>query len=204
MRKEHPDRWGDILQAGNSRPPLTLRVNRRKCLRDGEMRAYALAGIACRAIGTDGIVVEDSRNVLALPDGRRQGVGAGLRRVAGGAVLRRRGWDAGAGRAVPRPAARRRTFSRAPGAMIAPDRDNRRLGKIWENLARFGLSAHDADGVDAANLDSWWDALEFGSGVLVDVPCTASGVIRRHPDVKRLRRAGDVAQFRGSSDVFLE
>ncbi|MBK7473860.1 MAG: 16S rRNA (cytosine(967)-C(5))-methyltransferase RsmB [Betaproteobacteria bacterium] len=203
VRKEYPERWGDILQAGNSRPPLTLRVNRRKCLRDGELRVFALAGIACRAIGTDGIVVEDPRNVLALPgfaEGRVsvQDYGAQLAAPFLGVADGMRVLDACA----------------APGGktthilesvrcdMTALDRDNRRLGKIWENLARLGLSAHTLM-ADAANLDSWWDGKHFDR-VLVDVPCTASGVIRRHPDGKWLRRAGDVAQFAQQQRRLLE
>jgi 16S rRNA (cytosine967-C5)-methyltransferase len=63
--------------------------------------------------------------------------------------------------------------------LVALDRDNRRLGKIWENLARLGLSATTRQ-ADATNLKSWWDEKAFDR-VLLDVPCTASGVMRRHP-----------------------
>ena len=77
--------------------------------------------------------------------------------------------------------------------MTALDRDNRRLGKIWENLARLGLSGS-THLADAANLATWWDGKPFDR-VLVDAPCTASGVARRHPDGKWLRRPADIAQF---------
>jgi 16S rRNA (cytosine967-C5)-methyltransferase len=173
---------------------LTLRVNRRKAVRDGELRDFAAAGFPCRPIGTDGLVVEDPRNVVALP-----GFSGGRLSVQ----------DAGAQLAAPflevEDGMRVLDACAAPGGktthvlervrceLIALDRDNRRLGKIWENLARLGLSATTRQ-ADAANLSSWWDEKQFDR-VLLDAPCTASGVMRRHPDGKWLRRAGDIAQF---------
>jgi 16S rRNA (cytosine967-C5)-methyltransferase len=194
VRKEYPTTWPQILQASNARPPLTLRVNRRKAVRDSELRDFAAAGFPCRPIGTDGLVVEDPRNVVALP-----GFSGGRLSVQ----------DAGAQLAAPflevEDGMRVLDACAAPGGktthvlervrceLIALDRDNRRLGKIWENLARLGLSATTRQ-ADAANLSSWWDEKQFDR-VLLDAPCTASGVMRRHPDGKWLRRAGDIAQF---------
>ncbi|MEP7083375.1 MAG: 16S rRNA (cytosine(967)-C(5))-methyltransferase RsmB [Betaproteobacteria bacterium] len=194
VKSEYPYAWTDILDAGNQRPPLTLRVNRRKSLREGEMRTFAAAGIACRPIGVDGIVVEDPRNVSALP-----GFSEGKVSVQ----------DYGAQLAAPflavKDGMRVLDACAAPGGktthileqakceLIALDRDNQRLGRIRDNMARLGLSAV-AHVADAAILDSWWDGRTF-ERVLVDVPCTASGVIRRHPDGKWLRRPTDAAQF---------
>jgi 16S rRNA (cytosine967-C5)-methyltransferase len=194
VRREYPEAWGDILQAGNARPPLTLRVNRRKCPRDGAVLALAAAGIPSRPIGADGIVVEDPRNVLALPgftEGRLsvQDYGAQLAAPFLGAKDGMRVLDACAA-----PGGKTtHILERAKCEIIALDRDNRRLAKIRENLDRLGLAAstHQAD---AVNVTSWWDGKPFDR-VLADVPCTASGVVRRHPDGKWLRRPGDVAQF---------
>lgn len=203
VRKEYPDAWRDILQAGNARPPLTLRVNRRKCPRDGELRALAAAGIPCRPIGVDGIVVEDPRNVVALPgfaEGRLsvQDYGAQLAAPFLGAKDGMRVLDACAA-----PGGKTtHILENAKCAMIALDRDNRRLGKICENLARLGLTAN-MHLADAADLASWWDGKPFDR-VLADVPCTASGVVRRHPDGKWLRRPGDVAQFAQQQRRLLE
>ena len=203
VRKEYPDEWGGILQAVNTRPPLTLRVNRRKCLRDGELCAFAAAGIPCRPIGVDGIVVEEPRNVVALPgfaEGRLsvQDYGAQLAAPFLGAKDGMRVLDACAA-----PGGKTtHILENAQCALIALDRDNRRLGKIWDNLARLGLAAS-THLADAANLASWWDGKPFDR-VLADVPCTASGVVRRHPDGKWLRRPGDVAQFAQQQRRLLE
>lgn len=203
VRKEYPVEWGDILQAANARPPLTLRVNRRKCLRDGELSVFAAAGIPCRPIGVDGILVEDPRNVIALPgfaEGRLsvQDHGAQLAAPFLGAKDGMRVLDACAA-----PGGKTtHILEIAKCEMIALDRDNRRLGKVWENLARLGLTAS-THLADAANLESWWDGKPFDR-VLADVPCTASGVVRRHPDGKWLRRPGDVAQFAQQQRRLLE
>ena len=194
LKAEYPEAWTDILNAGNARPPLTLRVNRRKCLRDGEVRAFTAAGIACRPIGVDGIVVEDPRNVVALPgfaEGRLsvQDYGAQLAAPFLGVKDGMRVHDACAA-----PGGKTtHILEQAKCELIALDPDNQRLGRIRDNMARLGLSAI-AHVADAANLDAWWDGSPFDR-VLADVPCTASGVIRRHPDGKWLRRPGDAAQF---------
>ena len=203
VRKEYPVAWREILNASNSRPPLTLRVNRRKSIRDGELRNFVAEGLAGRPIGADGIIVQDPRNVFALPgfsDGRVsvQDAGAQLAQPFLGAEDGMRVLDACA----------------APGGktmhilehtrceLIALDRDHRRLGKIWENLARLGLSATTKQ-ADAGNLSTWWDEKPFDR-VLLDAPCTASGVMRRHPDGKWLRRPGDIAQFAQQQHRLLE
>jgi 16S rRNA (cytosine967-C5)-methyltransferase len=203
VRDEYPSAWKDLLRASNARPPLTLRVNRRKSVRDGELRNLVAAGVACRPIGIDGIIVEDPRNVLALPgfaEGRLsvQDAGAQLATPFLGVADGMRVLDACAA-----PGGKTtHILEHARCEMLALDRDNRRLGKIWENLARLGLSATTKQ-ADAANLDTWWDDRPFDR-VLLDVPCTASGVMRRHPDGKWLRRPGDIAQFSQQQRRLLE
>ncbi|MEO7762584.1 MAG: 16S rRNA (cytosine(967)-C(5))-methyltransferase RsmB [Casimicrobiaceae bacterium] len=194
VRKEYPSAWAQIMAASNTRPPLTLRVNRRKGMRDGELRNFAAAEIVCRPIGVDGIVVEDPRNVVSLPgfsEGRLsvQDLGAQLAMPFLGVQDGMRVLDACAA-----PGGKTtHILEHARCEITALDRDDRRLLKIWENLARLGLSATTRQ-ADAANVSSWWDGNPFDR-VLLDVPCTASGVMRRHPDGKWLRRPGDVAQF---------
>jgi 16S rRNA (cytosine967-C5)-methyltransferase len=77
--------------------------------------------------------------------------------------------------------------------LTALDADAQRLGRIRENLARLGLEAR-LVAADAAERDRWWDGRAF-ERILADVPCSASGVVKRHPDIKWLRRESDLAGF---------
>jgi len=194
VRAAYPTAWQSVLAAGNSRPPLTLRANRRRTSRDDELDALIAAGIPCRAIGADGIIVEDPRSVMTLPgfaEGRMsvQDYGAQLAAPFLGAEDGMRVLDACAA-----PGGKTtHILERARCEVVALDRDPKRLGRIHENLARTGLHAATQQ-ADAARTATWWDDRPFDR-VLADVPCTASGVVRRHPDGKWLRRPGDVGQF---------
>jgi 16S rRNA (cytosine967-C5)-methyltransferase len=77
--------------------------------------------------------------------------------------------------------------------LVALDVEEERLDRVRTNFIRLGLAGNIVCG-DAANPSGWWDGREF-SRILADVPCSASGVVRRHPDIKWLRRAGDLARF---------
>jgi 16S rRNA (cytosine967-C5)-methyltransferase len=87
-------------------------------------------------------------------------------------------------------------------ALTALDRDEARLARLRANLERLGFSAHVACG-DAADPGGWWDGQPYDR-ILADVPCTASGVARRHPDIKWLRRAGDLGQFARQQSAMLD
>jgi 16S rRNA (cytosine967-C5)-methyltransferase len=78
--------------------------------------------------------------------------------------------------------------------LTAVDNDMMRIDRITQNLARLHLHAHRILHGDAAHHETWWDGKPFDR-ILADVPCSASGVTRRHPDIKWLRREGDIAQF---------
>ena len=203
MRAAYPDAWQEALLAGNTRPPLTLRVNRRQGTRDEVLAQYAEAGLACRPIGAEGLIVTDPRSVLELP-----GFAQGRVSVQ----------DYGAQLAIPfldlGPGMRVLDACAAPGGktthmlevadcrVVALERNPKRLPRIRENLLRLGQEAviRHADAVD---LPTWWDDLPFDR-VLADVPCTASGVVRRHPDGKWLRREGDIARFVVQQEALLE
>jgi 16S rRNA (cytosine967-C5)-methyltransferase len=81
----------------------------------------------------------------------------------------------------------------ADATVCALDHDETRLQRVRSNLTRLGLDAH-LICADAAKPEVWWDGVAFDR-VLADVPCSASGVVRRHPDIKWLRRASDLQQF---------
>jgi 16S rRNA (cytosine967-C5)-methyltransferase len=203
VRKEYPEQWQNVLDASNTRPPLTLRVNRRKAVRDGELRNFIADGIACRAIGSDGIIVDDPRSVSALPgfgDGRVsvQDAGAQLAAPFLGVEDGMRVLDACAA-----PGGKTTHFlEQARCDLLALDRDSKRLQRVSENLARLGVTAATRE-ADATDRDAWWDGKPFDR-VLLDTPCTASGVMRRHPDGKWLRRPSDVAHFAQQQQRLLE
>ncbi len=197
VRQDHPGDWETILGAGNTRPPLALRVNPRITTREALLAAFAEAGVAAHAAGAAGILVEPARPIHELP-----GYGDGAFSVQ----------DLGAQLAAPllrlAPGLRVLDACAAPGGktthiaeladvdVVALDSEETRLARVRENLARLRLAGsriHVLVG-DAAEPVGWWDGRPFDR-VLVDVPCTASGVVRRHPDAKWLRRDTDVANF---------
>ncbi len=194
---EYPDRWEDVLAAGNARPPLALRVNRRTATRDALLARFALADITAIAAGEAGIIVDPPRPVAQLP-----GFAEGEFSVQ----------DLGAQLAGPlaelEPDMRVLDACAAPGGksthvaeladvdLIALDIDEARLARVRENLARLKQD-NDRTRVmrgDAGASGAWWDGVPFDR-IVADVPCTASGVVRRHPDGKWLRREADISGF---------
>ena len=209
VRQDHPQHWQAILQADNSRAPLTLRVNARRTHRDDYLRLLQIAGVQAQAAGTHGLVLERSVPVPSLP-----GYAEGLFSVQ----------DAGAQLAAPLLLDGLKSSSgtplrlldacAAPGGktahllelsdahLIALDVDADRCRRIAQNLERLGLQAQ-IQAADAADVSSWWDKEPF-DGILLDAPCTASGIVRRHPDVRWLRRPGDIAQLAGQQARLLD
>lgn len=189
---EYPETWREILEAGNARPPLTLRVNRRKIARDDYLEILRLQDIAAHAVGRQGIVIEKPRPVSLLP-----GFAEGQVSVQdAGAQLAAELLDVTDGMRVLDACA-------APGGkaahlleladidLTAADIDAQRLQRVTENLTRLSLNAKLMQ-ADAGNAAAWTNAGLFDR-ILADVPCTASGVVRRHPDIKWLRQPADIA-----------
>lgn len=199
IRDAWPDDWQAILGANNQPGPMTLRVNRRHNDRESYIDVLDGAGVSARlcAHAPDGLTLDKSMDVEALP-GFAQGhvsvqdEAAQLATVMLGPVI------------APRPGARVLDACCAPGGksahllelfdieLQAIDSDAQRLARVEDTLSRLGLSARLAQG-DATERD-WWDGTQFDA-ILLDAPCSGSGVIRRHPDIKRLRRQSDIAQL---------
>jgi 16S rRNA (cytosine967-C5)-methyltransferase len=193
LRQAYPTQWEAILAAGNSAPPLTLRVNRRKTGRDDYLRMLAEQGIAASALGPWAVKLERAVPVAQIP-----GFADGVVSVQ----------DAAAQMAAPlldvQDGMRVLDACAAPGGktghlleqadidLLALDSDALRLKRIDENLQRLQLSAALQQG-DAAGRQ-WWNGQPFDR-ILADVPCTASGIVRRHPDIRWLRRKGDALQL---------
>jgi len=196
IKADFPDDWESILEAGNSRPPLTLRVNRRVSSRADFIATLTEQAVTCEAIGEFGVTVNPPRPVTELP-GYAEGAfsvqdaaaqwAAPLLDVTGGMRV----LDACAA-----PGGKTAHLAELVDAIVtALDRDAARLERVMANLERLRLAARvQVLCGDAGDPSGWWDGQPFDR-ILADVPCSASGVVRRHPDAKWLRRQGDIAAF---------
>ena len=193
LRASWPGHWQQVLTACAHRPPFSLRVNRRRVARDAYLAQLQHAGIGAHALphGVDGIVLDAPLPVSALP-----GFSDGLVSVQDGAAqLAAPLLEVEAGQRVLDACA-------APGgktmhllemadlALTALDIDSARLARITQNAQRLALDCRCVAG-DAATPAGWWDGLPYDR-ILLDAPCSATGVIRRHPDIKLHRRASDL------------
>ncbi|HEY7378760.1 MAG TPA: 16S rRNA (cytosine(967)-C(5))-methyltransferase RsmB [Steroidobacteraceae bacterium] len=197
LRRDWPQLWTQILEAGNQPGPMWLRVNRRVTSRAEYLEVLERASIpaAPGAYTADGIVLDVPVAMAALP-----GFESGTVSVQdGGAQLAADLLEARDGMhvldACAAPGGKTcHLLERANLELVAVDRSAQRLAPLRENLERLHLSATVHAG-DAADPSQWWDGRPF-ERILLDAPCTATGVIRRHPDIKLLRRATDVEPMR--------
>ena len=184
-----------ILRASRASPPMWLRVNRRKIDRDGYAELLREQGMDAQTPDhlPDGLLLDTPVAVTALPgfadglvsvqDGSAQQIADVLALKPGMRVL-----DACAA-----PGGKTaHLLEREPGLqVIATDIDARRLRRVEEGLQRLGLSAQTL-AADATQPDAWWDGRPFDT-ILIDAPCSATGILRRQPDILLHRRAEDVA-----------
>ncbi len=194
LRAEYPRDWESILAAGNGHPPMCLRVNARRITTEAYQERLAAEGIESRRVGPAALLLEKPRPSATLP-----GYADGLVSVQ----------DAGAQRAAPNldleDGQRVLDACAAPGgkaahilesaqvALTALDADPARCRDVTKLLERLGLAA-DVRAADCTETAAWWDGTPFDR-ILADVPCSASGIVRRHPDIKWLRRPADTAAF---------
>jgi 16S rRNA (cytosine967-C5)-methyltransferase len=203
VRSAWPQHWESVLNAGNLHPPMTLRVNRRRLSGEQYLAKLAERGLAGELIGAQAILLERPVPIESVP-----GFGAGEVSIQ----------DAGAQLAAPlldvRPRMRVLDACAAPGgkaghileladcALTALDSDPARVPRISDNLARLGFSANVVCG-DCSTPAGWSDGALFDR-ILLDAPCTASGVVKRHPDVKWLRRESDIARMAATQGRMLD
>jgi len=198
FRKAWPNDWLQIIEANNQKPPMVLRVNLQKKQRVQYQQALTEVGLSSRefVFNTSGLVLDKPVSVEQLP-GFNEGwvsVQDGAAQLAAGLLELdnvRRVLDvcaAPGGKAA-------HILESAPGIekLMALDIDPARLSKVHETLKRLGLHATLLQG-DAQHPEKWWDKQAFDR-ILLDAPCSATGVIRRHPDIKQLRRATDISQL---------
>ena len=203
VKNAHPSAWGAALQAGNERPPMAVRVNVRRASIEQLEAELAAAGCASRRLDNDAILLE-----RALPVARLPGYAEGRVSVQ----------DAGAQWAArlldPQPGERVLDACAAPGGkaahlleradlqLLALELDPVRARRIEHNLPRRGRYAA-VKVADCRDRAKWWDGRPFDR-ILADVPCSASGVVRRHPDIKWLRRDTDIVQFAAQQAQILD
>jgi 16S rRNA (cytosine967-C5)-methyltransferase len=195
LERDWPERWREILERNNELPPLWLRVNRRRIERAAYLELLGESGKSATAdaVAVDALLLAEACAVDELP-----GFAAGLVSVQDVAAQRAADLlDLAPGcrvlDACAAPGGKTaHMLERCPGLteVVAVDSDAGRLGHIVANLERLGLAATVVAG-DAGRPQDWWDGRHFDR-ILVDAPCSATGVIRRHPDIKLLRRAGDL------------
>ena len=197
-----PQDWQGVLATGNTAPPLTLRVNARKTTVEQYLATLDAAGMAATQIGPYAVRLAKPVGVALIP-----GFADGLVSVQ----------DAGAQLAAPlldvRAGMRVLDACAAPGGktchileladadVTALDADAKRLVRVGENLERLQLKATLLPA--EAQSAGWWDGKPYDR-ILADVPCTASGIVRRHPDIRWLRRKGDTLQLATLSGKILD
>ncbi|SEO88409.1 16S rRNA (cytosine(967)-C(5))-methyltransferase RsmB [Aquisalimonas asiatica] len=197
-RDAWPDDWEALVTANNQRPPMTLRVNRRQTTRTAYQQALQESGLAAtpHPLADDALVLDEPVAVERLPAFDRGHV----------AVQDAAGQQAAA-LLDPQPGDRVLDLCAAPGGktchllerqpdvaeLVAVELEAARLTRIRENLERLGLAATVVEG-DGTDPGTWWDGTPF-QRILLDAPCSASGVVRRHPDIKLLRQAEDLPRL---------
>lgn len=203
LREQYPEHYGELLDSANRHPPLTLRVNERRGSVDAYRALLMKEGMESVALGGSAVMLDKPVPVDRLPRFAEGAVSVQDAAAQYAAVL----LDARAGQRVLDACAApggktAHMLERADLDLTALDNDEARLARIASNLARLSLTARLVHG-DAAKPETWWDGKPFDA-ILADVPCSASGVVRRHPDVKWLRRERDIAQFAERQREILE
>lgn len=206
-QQDWPEHWQQICTANNQQPPMMLRVNRQQGDRQQYLASLTAENIGAEALSTAGdaaILLDKPCDVHKLPgffegrasvqDGAAQLVASLLAIQAGQRIL-----DACAA-----PGGKTgHILETAPDChLLALDISEQRLGQVADNLSRLSLSAT-LQAANAADPDSWWDGHGFDR-ILIDAPCTGSGVIRRHPDIKLLRKPEDIDSLARTQQQLLD
>ncbi|MCO7191270.1 MULTISPECIES: 16S rRNA (cytosine(967)-C(5))-methyltransferase RsmB [unclassified Pseudoalteromonas] len=196
LQAAYPEQWEEILTANQQQAPMWLRINQRLSSTSDYAARLDAEGIAHTLDPdfVDGILLTKPVDVQQLPDFAQ---GASSVQDAA-AQMAARLLDPQDGEhildACAAPGGKTcHILEQADANVIALDADGERLKRVDENLKRLHLSAQCLE-ADAANPDNWWQGEQFDR-ILLDVPCSATGVIRRHPDIKWLRRATDIDEL---------
>jgi len=197
VKQDWPQHWQGLLAAANQHPPMVLRVNARRGTAAAYVARLAGLGRAATALGEHAVWLHKPEPVHTLP-----GFAEGEVSVQDLAAQRAAPLLLGEGLMALGPGARVLDACAAPGGktahlleradldLLALDADPLRLAKVQDTLNRLQLKAA-LTAADARDTARWWDGRPFDA-ILLDAPCSASGIVRRHPDVRWLRRPDDV------------
>ena len=200
LKADHPEDWQAILQAAQAAAPMSLRVNLQHQTVATYLSALEAHGIQAKAVGQMGVQLAKAVPVNQLPGFNDGHVSVQDAAAQLAAPLLLNGLQTGA------PSLRLLDACAAPGGktghllecapqaqVLALEVDPQRCQRIHDNLDRLKVQA-EVLAADAGKPETWWDGQAF-DGILLDAPCTASGIGRRHPDVRWLRRESDVPQL---------
>ena len=194
LRRAYPDQWMALAESVNERPPMTLRINPKRISVQEYLQELANAGLAGIAVGDQAVRLARAFPVSQIPgfaegDVSVQDAGAQLAALLCEVADGMRVLDACAA-----PGGKTgHLLELADIHVTAVESDAERAARIHDNLARLGQRAEVIVG-DASRPKDWWDGQPFDR-ILADVPCSASGIVRRHPDIRWLRRETDVAKL---------
>ena len=207
LRQDHPAQWQQILAANNQQPPMVLRVSESKVTVAQYQQALTAINIDAKPVGFSGLVLARPVPVTQLPGFAQGWVSVQDAAAQMAAPLLLQGLDQrqplrllDACAAPGGKTAHLLDWARvrqAPWQVTALEVDGQRAQRIHENLQRLDVQAQVVV-ADAGQPQTWWPsacASQWFDAILLDAPCTASGIVRRHPDVRWLRRASDVAQL---------
>ena len=206
LQREYPAQWQQILQANNTQAPMALRVNAKKSTPAQYVTTLKEVGLAAVAFGTHGVELQKAQPVDVLP-GFAEGVVSvqdGAAQMAAPLLLQSMNVHSALQvlDACAAPGGKTAHLLELSGASVqvaALEVDAERAKRIHGTLARVGESAKVLV-ADAGQPDQWWQQANGGQqfdAILLDAPCTASGIVRRHPDVRWLRRDSDITQLAG-------
>jgi 16S rRNA (cytosine967-C5)-methyltransferase len=202
LRQDWPTQWQALLLAANVRPPMTLRVNVRRCTGAAYVQRLAEQGRAATLLEGDDLAGQAVVLTEPCPVQQLPGFAEGEVSVQDAAAQRAASLLLGHGEQALPPGARVLDACAAPGGktaqlleradldLLALDSDPKRLPRIAESLHRLHLMA-EVRAADARDTARWWDGRPFDA-ILLDAPCSASGIVRRHPDIRWLRRPEDL------------
>ena len=202
LKKQYPAHWQNILMVGNQHPPMTLRINRQKTNMSDYIIELQNEALEATVLSESAVMLTKPISVEKIPLFSIGGVSVQDYGAQTAALLldlqdRQRLLDA-----CCAPGGKTaHILESANVTMTALDSDADRLLKVQSNLERLQLDANLICG-DASYVHDWWDGLLFDR-ILADVPCTASGIVRRHVDIKWLRREADIASFAKQQTLIL-